>query len=97
MIQRALLRMRSELLSVSGTLSMEINPVVCGSSFKNKGVQPLLDDVCAYLPSPLDTPEIEGTDPEDDSVVLTVRWMRMSHFGALAFKIATDPIAALLL
>ena len=47
------------------TLSMEINPVICGSAFKNKGVQTMLDAVCAYLPSPLDTPETVGFDPRD--------------------------------
>ena len=48
-----------------GTLAMQINPMTCGSSFKNKGVQTLLDAVCAFLPSPEDTPAIEGTDPSD--------------------------------
>jgi elongation factor G len=47
------------------TLSMEINPMICGSSFKNKGVQSMLDAICAFLPSPLDTDEIIGTDPHD--------------------------------
>lgn len=56
-----------------GTISMEINPVICGTSFKNKGVQPLLDCVCAYLPSPLDTPTIEGTDPRDPEKVIVKR------------------------
>ena len=48
----------------AGTLKMEIVPMLCGSSFKNKGVQPLLDYVCAFLPSPLDTPNIVGTNPD---------------------------------
>jgi len=48
-----------------GTLAMQINPMLCGSSFKNKGVQPLLDAVCAYLPSPLDAGAIVGLDPKD--------------------------------
>ena len=47
-----------------GTLAMKINPMLCGSSFKNKGVQTLLDAVAAYLPSPMDTSEVIGTDPE---------------------------------
>ncbi len=47
-----------------GTLSMAINPMICGSSFKNKGVQTLLDAVCAYLPSPLDAGAVEGTVPK---------------------------------
>ncbi|MGC3978787.1 MAG: elongation factor G [Paludibacteraceae bacterium] len=73
------------------TLSMEINPMICGSAFKNKGVQTMLDAVCAYLPSPLDTPEIVGKDPrfEDKDVV---RHPDASEpLTALAFKIATDP------
>lgn len=73
-----------------GTISLEITPVCCGSAFKNKGVQTLLDYVCMFLPSPLDTPNIVGTNPEtgeeedrkpDDKEPL----------AALAFKIATDP------
>ena len=74
-----------------GTVSMEINPVICGTSFKNKGVQPLLDSVCAYLPSPLDTPEITGTDPNDPDTTLTRKVDEDEPLCALAFKIATDP------
>ena len=55
-----------------GTLAMQINPMTCGSSFKNKGVQTLLDAVCAFLPSPEDTPAIEGTDPSDPEKVVSV-------------------------
>ena len=73
------------------TLSMHINPIICGSSFKNKGVQPLLDAVCAYLPSPLDTPEISGTDPRDPEKVITRKPNDDEPLTALAFKIATDP------
>ena len=47
-----------------GTLTGKFFPVVCGSSYKNKGVQPLLDAVCYYLPSPLDVPAVEGTNPD---------------------------------
>jgi elongation factor G len=77
----------------AATLALSINPVLCGSSFKNKGVQPLLDAVVDYLPSPLDVPAIKGIvtakdgaeteeeRPSDDS----------APFAALAFKIATDP------
>ena len=54
-----------------GTLAMQINPMTCGSSFKNKGVQTLLDAVCAFLPSPEDTPAIEGTDPSDPDKIIT--------------------------
>ena len=74
-----------------GTLSMKINPMLCGSSFKNKGVQTLLDAVCAYLPSPEDTPAIEGTDPNDPSKVIVRKPLYEEPLTALAFKIATDP------
>jgi elongation factor G len=74
-----------------GTLSMQINPVICGSSFKNKGVQPLLDAACAYLPSPVDTPAIEGIDPDDPSKKIVRKPSSSEPFCALAFKIATDP------
>lgn len=74
-----------------GTISMEINPVICGTSFKNKGVQPLLDCVCAYLPSPLDTPTVEGTDPRDPEKVIVRQVDEDEPLCALAFKIATDP------
>ena len=74
-----------------GTLSMQINPMICGSSFKNKGVQTLLDAVCAYLPSPEDTPAIEGTDPRDPEKVVTRKPLFEEPLTALAFKIATDP------
>lgn len=74
-----------------GTLSMQINPMICGSSFKNKGVQPLLDAACAYLPSPVDTPAIEGVDPDDAEKVITRKPSASEPLCALAFKIATDP------
>ncbi len=74
----------------AGTLKMEIVPMLCGSSFKNKGVQTLLDYVCAFLPSPLDTPNIVGTNPgtgeEEDR-----KPSEDEKTSALAFKIATDP------
>mgnify|MGYP000107896810 FL=1 len=73
-----------------GTLSMQCTPMLCGSSFKNKGVQTLLDYVCAFLPSPLDTPNIVGTNPstgeEEDR-----KPSEDEPTSALAFKIATDP------
>ena len=73
-----------------GCLSMQIFPMVCGSSFKNKGVQTMLDAVCAYLPSPLDTPVIDGTDPATgDAITRTPD--ESEPLCALAFKIATDP------
>ncbi len=74
-----------------GTLEMKINPMICGSSFKNKGVQTLLDAVCAYLPSPIDTPAIEGTDPRDPEKVIIRKPLYEEPMTALAFKIATDP------
>ena len=74
-----------------GTLSMQINPITCGSSFKNKGVQTLLDAVCAFLPSPEDTPAIEGTDPTDSEKVIVRKPLMDEPLTALAFKIATDP------
>ena len=73
-----------------GTLSMAINPMICGSSFKNKGVQTLLDAVCAYLPSPLDAGAVEGTLPGTDEVE-TREPDPDAPMAALAFKIATDP------
>ena len=74
-----------------GTVDMKIFPVLCGSSFKNKGVQTLLDAVAAYLPSPMDTPVVEGTDPRDSEVKITREVSPNSPLTALAFKIATDP------
>ena len=73
-----------------GTLSMEISPMLCGSSFKNKGVQTLLDAVCAYLPSPLDSGAVEGVAPGTDDVE-TREPSPEAPMSALAFKIATDP------
>ncbi|HEX6903453.1 MAG TPA: elongation factor G [Thermoanaerobaculia bacterium] len=72
------------------TISNQAQPVLCGSAFKNKGVQTLLDAVVDYLPSPLDIPPIEGVDPHSDEVVI-----RQSDdtqpFAGLVFKIMTDP------
>ncbi len=73
-----------------GTVGLHIFPVICGSSFKNKGVQTMLDAVCAYLPSPLDTPNIEGADPRNDQTVER-HPDEDEPLCALAFKIATDP------
>ena len=72
------------------TVGMHIFPVICGSSFKNKGVQTMLDAVCAYLPSPLDTEEIHGTDPRTEEAI-TRKPDDEEPLCALAFKIATDP------
>ncbi|NDV45717.1 elongation factor G [Paludibacter sp. 221] len=73
------------------TLSMDVNPIICGSSFKNKGVQTMLDAVCAYLPSPLDTPEIVGKDPRYEDKDVLRHPDESEPLCALAFKIATDP------
>ncbi len=73
-----------------GTLAQEIFPVICGSSFKNKGVQTMLDAVCAYLPSPLDNPVVNGTDVQTGEP-LTRKPSEDEPLCALAFKIATDP------
>ncbi|MDE6019290.1 MAG: elongation factor G [Muribaculaceae bacterium] len=74
-----------------GTLAMEINPMICGSSFKNKGVQTLLDAVCAYLPSPEDSGAVEGHAVDDPDEILTREPSPEAPMCALAFKIATDP------
>jgi elongation factor G len=78
-----------------GTLSMEVFPILCGSAFKNKGVQPLLDAVLDYLPSPLDIPPVKGTNPEAgkgkelDEIIR--RPDATEPFSAIAFKIISDP------
>ncbi|MBR0273014.1 MAG: elongation factor G [Bacteroidaceae bacterium] len=74
----------------AATVSMEITPMLCGSSFKNKGVQTLLDYVCAFLPSPLDTPNVVGTNPETGDEE-DRKPSEDEKTSALAFKIATDP------
>ena len=73
-----------------GTLALDIVPMTCGSSFKNKGVQTLLDYVCMFLPSPLDTPAIVGTNP-DTGEEEDRKPSEDEKTAALAFKIATDP------
>ncbi|MDE6008110.1 MAG: elongation factor G, partial [Muribaculaceae bacterium] len=73
------------------TLAMEVNPMICGSSFKNKGVQTLLDAVCAYLPSPEDSGVVEGHAVGDADEILTREPSPEAPMCALAFKIATDP------
>ena len=72
------------------TLAMKIVPVMCGSAFKNKGVQSLLDAVAAFLPSPMDLDAIEGTNPKNDKVETRAIDVK-APFSAIAFKIATDP------
>ena len=75
----------------AATLKMSIVPMLCGSSFKNKGVQTLLDAVCAYLPSPEDTAEVVGHVIDDPDTVVTRKPLFEEPMCALAFKIATDP------
>ena len=73
------------------TIAQKIFPVVCGTAFKNKGVQNLLDAVVAYLPSPLDVPPIQGTELHDKSKVVVRHADDNEPFAALVFKIMTDP------
>ena len=73
-----------------GTVNVEFYPVICGSAFKNKGVQPMLDAVIDYLPSPLDVPAIKGTAPDSDEVI-EKHSSDDEAFAALAFKVMTDP------
>ncbi|MCI6336287.1 MAG: elongation factor G, partial [Bacteroidales bacterium] len=75
----------------AATLKMEIVPMLCGSSFKNKGVQLLLDAVCAYLPSPSDTPEVVGHAYGNPDKQVSRKPLFEEPMCALAFKIATDP------
>jgi len=82
-------------------IAMEVFPIICGSAFKNKGVQPLLDAVVDYLPSPLDVPSIKGTDPrwnkKDEEAPMIERHADSSEpFSALAFKIISDPFVGTL-
>lgn len=74
----------------AGTIGMNITPVLCGSSFKNKGVQMLLDAIVDYLPSPLDVKAIEGVKPDSDEIV-TLHSDDQGSFAGLAFKIMADP------
>ena len=74
----------------AAVMDMAIIPMICGSSFKNKGVQFLLDAVCRYLPSPMDRPEIVGTNPDTEQEETRSPDVN-DKFSALAFKIATDP------
>jgi len=73
------------------TIALKIFPVICGSAFKNKGVQSMLDAVVDYLPSPLDVPPVEGVSVDDPNVVLTRKASDSEPFAALVFKIMTDP------
>ena len=73
------------------TIAQKIFPVICGSSFKNKGVQNLLDAVCDYLPSPLDIPPIKGTAVDNPHQIIERKASDSEPFAALVFKIMTDP------
>jgi elongation factor G len=75
----------------AGTLARDFTPVFCGSAFKNKGVQLLLDAIVEYLPSPLDLPPVSGFKPGDEELALTRAADDSEPFSALAFKIMTDP------
>lgn len=72
-------------------IDMSFSPVLCGSAFKNKGVQALLDAVCEYLPSPLDMPPVVGHEPGNEEKKMERKPDPSNPFAALAFKIATDP------
>jgi elongation factor G len=76
----------------AAAIAMKVTPVLCGSAFKNKGVQQLLDAVVEYLPSPLDIPPVQGIDPNTNKEVLR-RPTDSEPFSALAFKIMSDPFA----
>ena len=73
------------------TVADEAYPVFCGSAFKNRGIQPILDAIVDYLPSPLDVPPMHGTDPKDETVELTRKPSVDEPFSSLAFKIASHP------
>ncbi len=73
------------------TIADKLTPVLCGTAFKNKGIQPLLDAVVAYLPSPIDVPSIEGHDVKDEEKVISRKPSEEEPFSALAFKIMADP------
>jgi elongation factor G len=73
------------------TINSEIYPVLCGSAFKNRGVQPMLDAVVDYLPNPLDVPAIKGMDPRDEDKTIERHPVATDPFSALAFKIAVHP------
>lgn len=74
----------------TATIANAMNPVLCGSAYKNKGVQPLLDAIVDYMPAPTDVPDIKGVDPQTDEPT-TRKSSDEEPFAALAFKIATDP------
>ncbi|MFY0186289.1 elongation factor G [Stenotrophomonas maltophilia] len=78
------------------TLATDIVPMYCGSAFKNKGVQAMLDGVVQLLPSPIDVPDVTGTDVDDETIPLSRKSDDKAPFSALAFKIITDPFVGAL-
>ncbi|UQA58995.1 elongation factor G [Polyangium aurulentum] len=79
----------------AGTIGFKFVPVLCGSAFKNKGVQMLLDAVLQYLPSPVDIPPVQGTDPDKKEKAVTRKASDAEPFAALAFKVMNDPFGNL--
>ncbi|MGZ4724070.1 MAG: elongation factor G, partial [Ilumatobacteraceae bacterium] len=79
----------------AGTLAFDFVPILCGSAFKNKGVQPMLDAVIDFLPSPLDIPPTQGTKPNHEEEILYRKPSIDEPFAALAFKIVADPFGKL--
>ncbi|MEY2522137.1 MAG: elongation factor [Ilumatobacteraceae bacterium] len=79
----------------AGTLAFDFVPILCGSAFKNKGVQPMLDAVIDFLPSPLDIPPTQGTKPNHEDEILYRKPSIDEPFAALAFKIVADPFGKL--
>ena len=73
------------------TVNSEAYPILCGSAFKNKGVQPMLDAVLDYLPSPLDVPAVQGMDPKNEEIELSRKASPEEPFSALAFKVVSHP------
>jgi elongation factor G len=73
------------------TIALKVFPVICGTAFKNKGVQPLLDAVVDFLPSPIDIPPVKGHDPDDTEKIIERKADDKEPFSALAFKIMSDP------
>lgn len=77
------------------TIANKLNPIFCGSALKNKGVQPILNAVCEYLPSPVDMPDIHGHDIDDSTKEIIVRADDSGPMGSLAFKLANDQFGSL--
>ncbi len=80
-----------KMLIRKGCIAVKLIPIVCGSAYKNKGIQQLLDAVVEYLPSPVDVPAIKGTDPKDTEIEMVRQSSDDEPFSALMFKVMTDP------